>query len=95
MPTTRAKDLLPSLYDAALAAAAPAAAVHQAFAANEVTVELGRDRQHWILSVGKAAAEMGAAAVAACERRGLHVAGGLIVAASEAAAEIAPAAPVG
>lgn len=92
MPTSRAKDQLPTLYDAALAAAAPAAAVHQAFAANEVTLELGRDRQHWILAVGKAAPAMGAAAVAACEQRGLHVAGGLVVAAALVATELAPAA---
>jgi hydroxypyruvate reductase len=84
MIRTRTKDLLPTLYDAALAAAAPAAAVHQAFAANEVTLELGRDRRHWILAVGKAAAAMAAAAVDACGQRGLQVAGGLVVAASDA-----------
>lgn len=66
-------------YDAALAAAAPDAAVRAAFAANEVTLELGRDRPHWILAIGKAADAMAAAAVAGCETRGLHVAGGLIV----------------
>ncbi len=93
MPTSRAKDLLPTLYDAALAASAPAAAVHQAFAAAEVTLELGRDRPHWILAIGKAADAMAAAAIAGCESRGLHVAGGLVVASATDAVRHAPAEP--
>jgi hydroxypyruvate reductase len=66
-------------YDAALAAAAPGAVVHRAFATTEVTLELGRDRPHWILAFGKAADAMAAAALAGCEARSLHVAGGLVV----------------
>lgn len=78
-----------ALYEAAIAAADPAAAVHAAFAANEVGMELGRDRPHWILAVGKAAAAMGAAAVAACAERELSVAGGLVVGAAAGAADAA------
>ncbi len=68
-----------ALYDAAIAAAAPGAAVREAFAANEVTLELGRDRPHWILAVGKAAEAMATAALEACAARDLHVEGGLLV----------------
>ena len=74
------RDILFRCYEAALAAAAPAAVVQRGFAAREVTLELGRDRPHWILAVGKAASAMAEAAWAACEARGLHVAGGLVVA---------------
>jgi glycerate 2-kinase len=53
--------------------------VQAGLAAHEVTLELGRDRPHWILAVGKAADAMARAAVAGCRARGLHVTGGLIV----------------
>lgn len=76
-PSPRAQVL--ACYDAALAAAAPGSAVRSAFAAHEVTLELGRDRPHWILAIGKAADAMAAAAIAGCEQRSLHVAGGLVV----------------
>lgn len=42
-------------------------------------MELGRDRPHWILATGKAAAAMAAAAVAHCRDHELTVAGGLVV----------------
>jgi glycerate 2-kinase len=74
-----------ALYDAALTAADPAAAVRRGFAAQEVTLELGRDRPHWILAVGKAAGTMAAAALAECEARKLQVLGGLVVAQAPAA----------
>lgn len=77
-PDLRAQVL--SLYDAAIAAAAPAAAVSAAFAANEVTLELGRDRQHWIVAVGKAALAMAQSAAEECATRRLAVRGGLVVA---------------
>lgn len=76
-PSPRAQVL--ACYDAALAAAAPGSAVRSAFAAHEVTLELGRDRPHWILAIGKAADAMAAAAMAGCEARGLQVVGGLVV----------------
>lgn len=79
-PSPRAQVL--ACYDAALAAAAPGSAVRSAFAAHEVTLELGRDRPHWILAIGKAADAMAAAAMAGCEARGLQVAGGLVVTAA-------------
>lgn len=81
MPSSTAPHVA-AMYEAALAAAAPAAAVHAAFAADEVRVELGRDRPHWILAVGKAADAMATAAIAACDARGLSVTGGLVVAAA-------------
>lgn len=75
------REQLLALYEAAIQAAAPGVAVHEAFAATEVTLELGRDRPHWILAVGKAADAMAEAALEACRARGLSVAGGLVVSA--------------
>lgn len=90
MTPSTARATATALYDAALAAADPAAAVRRGFAAQEVTLELGRDRPHWILAVGKAAATMAAAALAECSSRRLQVLGGLVVA--QAPAEDADAA---
>ncbi|MBA3854404.1 MAG: hypothetical protein C0503_08320 [Gemmatimonas sp.] len=67
------------IYEAALAAASPSETVRRALTEREVTLELGRDRPHWILAVGKAAPAMAQAALEGCQQRGLHVAGGLIV----------------
>ncbi|WKW13118.1 DUF4147 domain-containing protein [Pseudogemmatithrix spongiicola] len=72
------------IFEAGLAAASPTEAVRRAFQEREVTLELGRDRPHWILAVGKAAPAMAAAALEACAQRGLHVAGGLVVGTSQA-----------
>ncbi len=81
-----ARDLVADLlgmYDAALAAADPARVVREGLAAREVVLELGRDRPHWIVALGKAAPAMAGAAVAHCEGAGFHVAGGLVIAASD------------
>lgn len=69
-------------YEAALSAAAPGDVVHRGFAAREVVLELGRDRPHWILAIGKAAHAMSNAAIDACRARNLQVAGGLVVSVS-------------
>lgn len=69
-------------FEAALAAADPAEAVRQGLAAREVTLELGRDRPHWILAIGKAAPAMAGAALLHCAEAGIEVAGGLVIAAS-------------
>lgn len=74
------REFLSLCYEAALAAAAPAAAVQRGFAVQEVTLELGRDRPHWILAVGKAAEAMAAASVVECKARGLPLSGGLVIA---------------
>lgn len=73
-----AGDLL-GMYEAALRAADPARVVREGLAAREVVLELGRDRPHWILAVGKAAPAMAGAAVSHCEREGFAIAGGLVV----------------
>lgn len=78
-----AADLL-GMYDAALAAANPARVVREGLAAREVPLELGRDRPHWIVALGKAAPAMAGAAVSHCEAAGIQVAGGLVIAAIEA-----------
>src|SRR5690606_10782828 len=49
-------------------------------AEREVVLELGRDRPHWILAIGKAAPAMAQAVLDGCRTRGLRVAGGLVVA---------------
>ena len=66
-------------YEAAIAAADPARAVQEGLAAREVALELGRDRDHWIIALGKAAPAMARAALSHCAARGLNVAGGLVV----------------
>ncbi len=71
-------DLL-GCYDAALAAADPARAVHDGLTAREVALELGRDRPHWIIALGKAAPAMAGAALSRCASEGLTVAGGLVI----------------
>lgn len=76
-----AGDLL-ACYGAAIAAADPARAVHDGLAAREVALELGRNRTHWIIALGKAAPAMAGAALSHCAAQGLHVAGGLVVSAS-------------
>lgn len=73
------------MLDAALAAADPAAAVRQGLRAREVVLELGRDRPHWIIALGKAAPAMAEAALSHCTDVGLSVAGGLVV--TQAAAQ--------
>lgn len=78
--TPSARATASALYDAALAAADPSATVRRGFAASEVTLELGRDRPHWILAIGKAAHAMATATALECRARRLHVAGGLVVA---------------
>lgn len=67
------------MYDAALEAADPARAVSEGLAAREVVLELGRDRPHWIIAMGKAAPAMAGAAVSHCERAGFTIAGGLVI----------------
>lgn len=84
MPPPASTAPVRALYEAALAAAAPGAAVSAALSTHEVTLELGRDRPHWILAIGKAAEAMAAAALAGCRQRGLHVDGGLIVTSEQA-----------
>ena len=66
-------------YAAALEAADPARAVHDGLTAREVALELGRDRPHWIIALGKAAPAMAGAAVSHCAARGLTIAGGLVI----------------
>jgi glycerate 2-kinase len=73
-----AADLL-ACYDAALAAADPARAVRDGLAAREVALELGRDRPHWIIALGKAAPAMAGAAFAHCAAHELTIAGGLVI----------------
>jgi glycerate-2-kinase len=66
-------------YEAALRAADPARAVRDGLGAREVALELGRDRPHWIIALGKAAPAMAGAALSYCAGHGLTVAGGLVV----------------
>lgn len=70
-------------YEAALEAADPARAVRDGLAEREVVLELGRDRPHWIVALGKAAPAMAGAAVAHCGGTGLTIAGGLVIGATE------------
>lgn len=70
-------------YEAALAAADPARVVRDGLSAREVALEVGRDRPHWIIAVGKAAPAMAGAAVAFLTDEQRHLAGGLIVGAHE------------
>jgi hydroxypyruvate reductase len=77
-------------YAAALEAADPARAVRDGFRSREVTLELGRDRPHWIIALGKAAPAMAEAAFWHCAQMGLTVAGGLVIGAGPTAAR-APA----
>lgn len=72
-------------YEAALAAADPARAVHAGLASREVALELGRDRPHWIIALGKAAPAMAGAALSYCGANGLTIAGGLVVGVGEPA----------
>lgn len=79
---------LQGCYDAAIAAADPARAVHEGLDAREVALELGRDRTHWIIALGKAAPAMAEAALLHCAARGLSVGGGLVVSASATPVEL-------
>lgn len=88
MHASSARDAVLALYDAAVAAASPATAVRRALTEREVTLELGRDRPHWIIATGKAASAMAAAAVEHCRAKELAIAGGLVV-----SADAAPSAP--
>lgn len=88
-PQSVAQDLHACL-DAALAAADPAQAVREGLAAREVALELGRDRPHWIVALGKAAPAMAEAALLHCRATGLNVAGGLVVGASAPARALDP-----
>lgn len=85
---------LRQMLDAALAAADPAEAVRLGFAAREVALELGRDRPHWIIAVGKAAPAMAGAALSRCEQSGLSVAGGLVITHAAAQDRLAASIPV-
>jgi glycerate 2-kinase len=84
MTSPRAAADLLACYDAALDAADPARAVRDGLAAREVALELGRDRPHWIIALGKAAPAMAGAAFAHCTDTGLTVGGGLVIAAAKA-----------
>ncbi|MBL8996670.1 MAG: DUF4147 domain-containing protein [Gemmatimonadales bacterium] len=77
-PRAVAEELL-GYYGAALKAADPARVVREGLAAREVVLELGRDRPHWIIALGKAAPAMAGAALSHCAHAGLHVEGGLVV----------------
>lgn len=79
MPPEGVGEELLGYYDAALAAADPALVVRDGLAAREVVLELGRDRPHWIIALGKAAPAMAGAAFAHCAAAGLAVAGGIVV----------------
>lgn len=79
---------LRGMYEAALEAADPALAVRDGLAAREVPLELGRDRPHWIIALGKAAPAMAGAAVAHCAAAGLTVAGGLVIGSEPAPAPL-------
>lgn len=70
-------------FEAALAAADPARVVREGLRAREVVLEVGRDRPHWIIALGKAAPAMAGAAVVHLEEAGLPIAGGLVVSAAE------------
>ena len=72
-------------YAAALAAADPARVVRDGLAAHEVALEVGRDRPHWIIALGKAAPAMAGAAVASLAESQRAIAGGLVVGAHESA----------
>ena len=74
---------LRGFYEAALAAADPARVVRDGLRSNEVTLEVGRDRPHWIIALGKAAPAMAGAAVVHCGTAGLEIAGGLVVGVAE------------
>ncbi len=74
---------LRGFYEAALAAADPARVVRDGLRSHEVTLEVGRDRPHWIIALGKAAPAMAGAAVVHCEAAGLVIAGGLVVGVAE------------
>lgn len=77
-PRTVAEELL-GYYQAALDAADPARVVRDGLAAREVVLELGRDRPHWIIALGKAAPAMARAALSHCAEAGLAVAGGVVI----------------
>ena len=73
------RQLLETLFRAAIEGADPGAATAQALS----TIPTARHQRLWLFSVGKAAHPMAAAAVAALQRSLLTVAGGLIVAPEE------------
>ena len=77
-PRTVAEELL-GYYQAALDAADPARVVRDGLSAREVVLELGRDRPHWIIALGKAAPAMAGAALSHCADVGLAVAGGVVI----------------
>ncbi len=72
-------------YEAALAAADPARVAREGLIAREVILELGRDRPHWIIALGKAAPAMAGAAVFHCSASGFTLAGGLVIGAEPSA----------
>lgn len=72
------------MYEVALSAADPARAVRDGLRSREVALELGRDRPHWIIALGKAAPAMAGAAVAQCQAAGRAIAGGIVVGAASA-----------
>lgn len=70
-------------FKAAIAAADPSRVVREGLRANEVALELGRDRPLWIIAVGKAAPAMAGAALSHCAAAGHSVAGGVVVGVEE------------
>ncbi len=80
MTDTTPRQLLDTLFRAAIEGADPAAATAQSLA----TIPTARHQRLWLFAIGKAAHPMATAAVAALQRSLLTVAGGLIVAPEEA-----------
>ncbi len=80
MTESTPRQLVESLFQAAVEGADPGAATAQALA----TIPTARHQRLWLFAVGKAAHTMAGAAVAALQRSLLTVAGGLIVAPSDA-----------
>ena len=85
------QDLLKQLYQAAVAGAATGPVTERAVEA----LGIPRDRRVWVLSFGKAAHPMAAAAVASLQRTLNQIVGGLIVAPNEARSPYGTIAAVG
>lgn len=85
MAAADAAATLRACYEAALAAADPARVVFDGLAAQEVVLEVGRDRPHWIIALGKAAPAMAGAAVSFLADADRRIAGGIVVGAEEGA----------
>ena len=79
-PVSNSRDLLKQLYEAAVAGAATGPVTKRAVEA----LGIPRDRRVWLLSFGKAAHDMAAAAASSLQRSLNQVVGGLIVAPNDA-----------